>query len=59
MTLVRMTKKCPKCRKTYTYNPDVGKGFFCPHCGGLGLSPEQEKPKGQEKIREVIKNLFQ
>ena len=59
MTIVRMTKKCPKCKKEYTYNPDVGKGFFCPHCGGLGLSLEQEKPSDRKKIREVIKNLFQ
>ena len=58
MTIVRMTKKCPRCKKEYTFNPDVGKGFFCPHCGSPGLSPEREKMSGREKIKETIKKLF-
>lgn len=35
MTMVPEWKTCPKCRKKYSWNPDVGQ-FKCPHCGGLG-----------------------
>ena len=35
MTMMPMYKICPKCRKKYSWNPDVGK-FFCPYCHGLG-----------------------
>ena len=59
MTIMRMTKKCPKCKKEYAFNPDVGKGLFCPYCAGSGLPLKQEEPGTWEKIREIIKNLFQ
>ena len=29
MTMVPMIKKCPKCHKKYSWNPDVG-NFNCP-----------------------------
>ena len=35
MTIVPIYKTCPKCKKKYSWNPDVGK-FNCPYCGGLG-----------------------
>lgn len=35
MTIVPMIKKCPKCHKKYSWNPDVGK-MNCPYCHGLG-----------------------
>ena len=39
MTIVPITKKCSKCGKKYSWNPDVGK-MVCPYCHGLG------KPQG-------------
>lgn len=36
MSMVAEMKKCPKCKKKYSFNPDVGLGLFCPHCAGLG-----------------------
>lgn len=38
MSLIPTTKKCPKCGKTYHFNPDVGQGLRCPHCAGLGIA---------------------
>ena len=37
MTMYPMYKTCPKCNRKYKFNPDVGQGMFCPHCGGTGL----------------------
>ena len=36
MTMMPMFKICPKCKKKYSWNPDVGK-MSCPRCGSLGL----------------------
>ena len=36
MTIIPMFKMCPKCKKKYSWNPDVGK-INCPRCGYLGL----------------------
>ena len=36
MTLRPMYIKCPKCKKTYSWNPDVGK-MMCPRCGNFSL----------------------
>ena len=36
MTMIPMFKICPKCKKRYSWNPDVGK-INCPCCGYLGL----------------------
>jgi len=35
MTMVPMFKKCPRCKRRYSWNPDVGQ-MWCPHCGPLG-----------------------
>lgn len=35
MTMVPMFKKCPRCKKRYSWNPDVGK-IRCPYCGSCG-----------------------
>ncbi len=43
MSLSPMVRKCRKCRKTYPFNPDVGKGISCPYCGYF--------PKGMRGIR--------
>lgn len=32
MTMVPQYKKCPICRKYYSWNPDVG-DMSCPNCG--------------------------
>ena len=34
MTIVPMFKKCPRCKRRYSWNPDVGK-MRCPYCGCL------------------------
>ncbi|MBQ0100298.1 MAG: hypothetical protein KBS39_02175 [Lachnospiraceae bacterium] len=31
MSLLPEKRKCPKCGKIYSFNPDVGK-IFCPNC---------------------------
>lgn len=35
MTMVPMFKKCQRCKRRYSWNPDVGQ-MWCPHCGPLG-----------------------
>lgn len=37
MTLIPVYKKCSKCKKKYSWNPDVG-NMFCPNCGFLDKS---------------------
>ena len=39
MTIVPMFKVCSKCKKRYSWNPDVGK-IICPYCKGIGLVGE-------------------
>jgi uncharacterized Zn finger protein (UPF0148 family) len=36
MSLRMMLRVCPKCHKTYSFNPDTGE-LFCPYCMGTGL----------------------
>ena len=35
MTMLPMYKKCPICKRTYSWNPDVGR-MFCPYCTSIG-----------------------
>lgn len=35
MTMLPMYKKCSRCKRKYSWNPDVGK-MWCPYCGPLG-----------------------
>ena len=35
MTMVPMYKKCPRCKRRCSWNPDVGR-MWCPYCGPLG-----------------------
>ena len=35
MTMVPLYKKCPRCKRSYSWNPDVGR-MWCPYCGPLG-----------------------
>lgn len=49
MTLVPVYKKCPRCKKKYSWNPDVGH-MWCPTCGpeslaGAGDIPKKDKGK--------------
>lgn len=34
MTLVPVFKKCPICKKKYSWNPGIGK-MWCPDCGPM------------------------
>lgn len=43
MTIVPMYKICPRCKRRYQWNPDIGK-MWCPFCGprttlGMGDIP--------------------
>ena len=40
MSIIPMMKKCPKCKKKYSWNPDVMVGLYCPHCAEMGLPPQ-------------------
>lgn len=31
MTIVPMYRRCPMCKRMYSWNPDVGR-FVCPYC---------------------------
>lgn len=47
MTLIPVYKKCPRCKKKYSWNPDVGH-MWCPDCGitsrpGAGDIPKKKK----------------
>ncbi len=32
MSLIPMYRRCPRCGRIYSYNPDVGQ-LSCPNCG--------------------------
>ena len=51
MTMVPMFKKCPRCKRKYSWNPDVGK-MWCPYCGSLRIPGTGDLP--MEKIKEII-----
>lgn len=36
MTMMVAYKVCPKCKKRYSWNPDVGR-ISCPNCSSLSL----------------------
>lgn len=44
MSLLPMYKICQKCKRKYSWNPDVGK-LQCPHCGAIGGSYPLEEVK--------------
>ena len=52
MTLVPVYKKCPKCKKKYSWNPDVGH-MWCPTCGPASLPGAGDIPRG-EKVGDKI-----
>ena len=53
MTMLPMYKKCPKCKKSYSWNPDVG-NMWCPNCGLFGMFGEDERSVGK-RIVEILK----
>jgi hypothetical protein len=36
MSMLPVFKRCLKCKRKYSWNPDVGK-MWCPYCGPLSL----------------------
>lgn len=49
-------KRCPKCKKPYFWNPDVGQ-IECPNCGRLSKminKDEQKKSVSKLKKGEII-----
>lgn len=53
MSLLPMYKKCRKCKKKYSFNPDVGRGLSCPYCG---YRPKDPMAGGQNGIPILGKN---
>jgi|GEM_PF-701564 len=56
MSMMQMRRTCPRCKKKYTFNPDLGK-MFCPRCGpisepGMGDVPGTTPPID---IRDIFK----
>lgn len=43
-------KRCPICKRKYSWNPDTGQ-IWCPYCGTQGIPGIDEVPK---KIKKVI-----
>ena len=37
MTMLQTMKKCPRCKRKYAWNPDLGQGLFCPYCASMGV----------------------
>lgn len=52
MTMVPMYKTCSRCKRKYSWNPDVGK-MWCPYCGPLGMPDTGDIP--WRKIKDAIK----
>lgn len=52
MTMVSIYKKCSRCKRRYSWNPDVGK-MRCPYCKSLGQPGLEEVP--WKKINDIIK----
>lgn len=52
MTMVPKYKTCSRCKRKYSWNPDVGK-IWCPYCSPLGMSSTGEIP--WRKIKDVLK----
>ena len=55
MTMVPMIKKCPKCHKKYSWNPDVGK-MNCPYCHGFGTPMSNLVEKYLTKRKSPLRN---
>lgn len=53
MTMVPMHRKCPRCKRKYLWNPDVGK-MRCPYCGSLGKAEVGEV--SWKKIGDIMKS---
>lgn len=51
MTMVPMFKECPRCKRKYLWNPDVGK-MWCPYCGSRSIPGAGELPL------KIIKEIF-
>ncbi len=52
MTMVPMYKKCPRCRRRYSWNPDAGQ-MWCPYCGLIGKPGLDDNP--WKKIKDILK----
>ena len=59
MSILPMKRKCPKCGKSISFNPDVGKlALICPKCKAV-LSTEQPLTDEEAKrISQAIKALL-
>ena len=54
MSLLPMYKRCPNCKRQFTYNPSVGDmGLVCPHCGKAVVKSAVDKLKSGSKSRKT------
>ena len=51
MTMIPMYKRCPICKKKYSWNPDVGQ-MFCPNCISGGTKETGKEIVG--KIADIL-----
>ncbi len=54
MSLLPMYKRCPNCKRQFTYNPSVGDmGLVCPHCNKAVVKSAVDKLKSGSKSRKT------
>lgn len=58
MSLKTVIKKCPRCRKRYFWNPDVGQ-IFCPYCEPLHKLKDVEDKKDTVKKSDLKIGQYQ
>lgn len=59
MSMKTVMKRCPKCKKPYFWNPDVGQ-IECPNCGRLSkMINKDEQKKSVSKLKKGRNYLCQ
>lgn len=56
MSIVPMYKRCPNCKRQFTYNPSVGDmGLVCPHCNKAVVKSAVDEGR---KALNTVKSIF-
>lgn len=51
MSMLPMYKRCPNCKRQFTYNPSVGDmGLACPYCNKAVVKSAVDKIKSGSKF---------
>lgn len=51
MSILSVFKKCPVCKKKYSWNPDAGQ-MWCPNCGPTSVPGMGDVPWGKNKEKD-------